>query len=254
MSAAPGPVIDRLVSIHAKLLQLVESITEFQGQIQQGGADGMMGWHDILSKYFLLTSYTHSVFELLIPPPSTAKAIEAHKASLGVEKPAYKTREEQRVIAGQEGEAWKRTLAQLTVHPGQAIEQERDFIVGVLLRTKQVPEIEALEGGLLKTIPSIEDPAVLYRQLIAHEKLADQALESCRKMKEAVDDREFQWKARVTGADDDDEEEVEDGSDMDEDHKDKAGPTMTRRKKETSPPRYTPVELGRFMREGVLGR
>lgn len=94
--------------------------------------------HEILSKYFLLTSYTHSVFELLVPPPSTAKAIEQHKASLGVEKPAYKTREEQRIIAGQENEAWRRTLAQLTVHPGRSIPQERDFIVGILLRTKQV--------------------------------------------------------------------------------------------------------------------
>jgi hypothetical protein len=93
---------------------------------------------DILNKYSLLTSYTHSVFDLLVTPPTLAKTVEEHKASLGVEKPAYKTREEQRVLAQQENEAWKRALSQCLVHPGKGIEPDKEFIVGVLLRTKQV--------------------------------------------------------------------------------------------------------------------
>lgn len=40
----PAPIVDRLVSIHAKLLQLVEAISEFQRQIEYGGAEGMIGW------------------------------------------------------------------------------------------------------------------------------------------------------------------------------------------------------------------
>jgi hypothetical protein len=40
----PQAVTDRLVSIHAKLLQLVESLAEFQTQIEYGGNQGMMGW------------------------------------------------------------------------------------------------------------------------------------------------------------------------------------------------------------------
>lgn len=54
------------------------------------------------------------------------------------QKPAYKTREEQRVQASLEAEAWRKTLSQTLVHPGKSIEQDRDFIVGILLRTKQV--------------------------------------------------------------------------------------------------------------------
>jgi hypothetical protein len=42
--ALPAVLVDRLVSIHAKLLQLVEAIGEFQRQIEYGGAEGMMGW------------------------------------------------------------------------------------------------------------------------------------------------------------------------------------------------------------------
>lgn len=93
---------------------------------------------DILNKYSLLTSYTHSVFDLLITPPTLAKTVEEHKASLGVEKAAYKTREEQRVLAQQEAEAWKRALSQCLVHPAKGVEPDKEFIVGVLLRTKQV--------------------------------------------------------------------------------------------------------------------
>jgi len=40
----PPAIVDRLVSIHAKLLQLVEAISEFQRQIEYGGAEGMIGW------------------------------------------------------------------------------------------------------------------------------------------------------------------------------------------------------------------
>lgn len=93
---------------------------------------------DILSKYSLLTSYTHSVFDLLVTPPSLSKTVEAHKASTGAEKPAYKTREEQKVIAQQEADAWRRTLAQCLIYPGKNVEQDRDWVVNNLLRTKQV--------------------------------------------------------------------------------------------------------------------
>lgn len=40
----PNGVQDRLVSVHGKLLQLVESLAEFQQQIEYGGNEGMMGW------------------------------------------------------------------------------------------------------------------------------------------------------------------------------------------------------------------
>ena len=61
---------------------------------------------------------------------------------MGVEKPAYKSREEQRALANAEAEAWRRTLSQSLVHPGKTVDLDREFIVGVLLRTKQVCRIQ----------------------------------------------------------------------------------------------------------------
>lgn len=235
-------IVDRLVSIHAKLLQLVEAISEFQRQIQYGGAEGMIGWQDILSKYSLLTSYTHSVFDLLVTPPSLGKAAEAHKAALGVEKPRYKTREEQRVLNQLDQEAWKKTLAQSVVHPGRTVEQDRDFVIQVLLRTKQIPEVEAEETSLLASIPSLDNPVALYTSLKAHDELADKALESCKRLRESVEDREFNWKARIEG--DDDEE------DEDEDNK-KGNDHETEVHKE---PKYSLGDLARYMRDGILPR
>lgn len=78
------------------------------------------------------------MFDLLVPPPHIAQTVEKHKTAITSEKPAYKTREEQRVQASLEAEAWKKTLVQSLVHPGKAIELDREFIVGILLRTKQV--------------------------------------------------------------------------------------------------------------------
>ena len=40
----PNGVQDRLVSIHAKLLQLVEGIAELERQIEYGGNQGMLPW------------------------------------------------------------------------------------------------------------------------------------------------------------------------------------------------------------------
>ena len=217
---------------------------------------------DILAKYSLLTSYTHSVFDLLVTSPQLAKTVEAHKAALGVEKPAYKSREEQRALASAEAEAWKRTLSQSLVHPGKTVDLDREFIVGVLLRTKQacltcyrctiapglrliycplrsqVPEVEAQEADLLKSVPPISDPAALYKQLKAHDSLVDSAMDACSRLRSGVEDREFNWKARILGDDEDDEEEEEEAD--------------REPKQEIKPPKYSTEALGRFMREGIL--
>ena len=171
----------------------------------------------------------------------------------------YKTREEQRALASAEAEAWKRTLSQSLVHPGKTVDLDREFIVGVLLRTKQVcsdqpwlpqwsglrlilrsqvPEVEAQEADLLANAPPISDPTALYKQLRAHDSLVDSAMDTCSRLRGGVEDREFNWKARITGEDDEDEDEEEE--------------TDREYKQEIKPPKYSTEALGRFMREGIL--
>ena len=78
-------------------------------------------------------------------------------------------------------------------------------------------------------MPSTSDPAQLYRQLKAHDELAERATRACKRVREGVADREFNWKARVTDADDEDEVEP------------------------VKAPKYSNEAIGRFLREGVLG-
>lgn len=67
-------------------------------------------------------------------------------------------------------------------------------------------------------------------------------MDACTRLRSGVEDREFNWKARITGDDDDEEEEEaeeEEGADKD-------------LKQAIKPPRYSTEALARFMREGVL--
>lgn len=100
----------------------------------------------------------------------------------------------------------------------------------------QIPEVEAGEAALLSTIPSLEDPIALYKSLKAHDDLADKALETCKKLREAADDREFNWKARITG---DEEEEGDESKAKTEAHRE---------------PKYSTKDLARYMKDGILPR
>lgn len=108
----------------------------------------------------------------------------------------------------------------------------------------QIPEVEALEADLLKTVPSLDEPAELYRHLKVYEDLAEKALQACQRLKVGTDDREFNWKARVGPEDDEDEDDDEDN----------IARSPKNVKGAEAQPKYTTADLGRFMREGVLGR
>ena len=75
---------------------------------------------DIASRYTLLLAHTHSIMYDLVPPPTAA-------------------------VAGKEADRiWRKSLANTVVHAGQPINRESDFIVGMLLTTKQVCKIQTL--------------------------------------------------------------------------------------------------------------
>lgn len=83
----------------------------------------------------------------------------------------------------------------------------------------------------------------MYKSLKAHDDLADKALESCKRLREGVDDREFNWKARITGDDDEDDDE-----DLD---------TAKRKKSEREAhkePKYSTHDIAKYMRDGILPR
>lgn len=67
---------------------------------------------EIVARYTLLLSHTHSIASQLVPPPPSG--------------------------AEDETQGWQKTLANVVVHPGQAVDEDKDFLVGVLLRTRQV--------------------------------------------------------------------------------------------------------------------
>lgn len=108
----------------------------------------------------------------------------------------------------------------------------------------QIPEVEAGEAALLATVPSLDDPVALYKSLKVHDDLADRALESCKRLREGVDDREFNWKARMTADDDDEDEDL-----TAEQKKNKKLEREAHKE-----PKYSIQDISRYMREGILPR
>lgn len=102
----------------------------------------------------------------------------------------------------------------------------------------QIPEVEKQEAELLAAVPPITDPVELYKRLKAHEDLTAKALASCKRMRERIDNRDFNWKARPAAEDDEEEDDDEDEP----------------RPPADAQPKYTTQQLVRYMQTGQLQR
>jgi hypothetical protein len=68
---------------------------------------------EIVARYTLLLAHSRAITSQLVPPPPLS-------------------------LTGQDAEkAWNKSLAQSVVVPISNIEQDKEFVVGILLRTKQ---------------------------------------------------------------------------------------------------------------------
>lgn len=122
MNVGPAPDLDPL---RLKLVQLVDSIADTQGQLHFASistpqpstqAPGVLPWHDLLARYNLLLSHALGLGTLL--------------SSVG------DNREPKR---GEEGRDKKKEIWDgSVVVPAEPVEESKDWLVGMLLRTKQV--------------------------------------------------------------------------------------------------------------------
>jgi hypothetical protein len=148
----PGLPVDMLVQLRAKIDSLVEAIYHLETQINDGGDQAFHPWSsaapltpsviitvadllaikiisglfrpELLSKYQTILSFTHSLSASLIPPPPP---------------PIPKGDELQRERDRREYErAWKRTTANVVVHPSKPAEMEQASRLLNMLVTKQV--------------------------------------------------------------------------------------------------------------------
>lgn len=125
---------------------MIDSIATLQAQIEAGdyyggGPGMMMPYSELLSRFNVLVSHAHSLSSFLVPPPPLEDETRRQKFATNWEREET-LRERQRLE--------DKTFANVLVHPAtKEVEEERDWLVGALLRTKQV-SVSTTSHRLLK--------------------------------------------------------------------------------------------------------
>ncbi|KEI42228.1 uncharacterized protein L969DRAFT_84093 [Mixia osmundae IAM 14324] len=151
MAALPpglGPdnaTIDALLKAHRSILTTMDQIATLQLQLQWGvEQDLIMPWQEMMTTYSSIISSAHSISQRLVMPPPPLPTAPAN---------AYERKQQQdkHIVAS------KRSLGRVVVHPAIALEQDNEWISGLLTRTKLDLAHEARETAHLHRLGLVPD-------------------------------------------------------------------------------------------------
>ncbi|POV94656.1 hypothetical protein PSHT_16084 [Puccinia striiformis] len=141
--------IDSLDTIRSKLVQLIDAITGFRSQLETSPlAPNSLSYPTLISKFLILLNHTEALSQALnTPVPS--QPIDRF------ELPSVRAEREERE-KWEHGPAKQSVLGNLAAVPRglEGLEDGKEWIVGVLTRTKLAPEIEKDEQDLLSLLPA----------------------------------------------------------------------------------------------------
>ncbi|KAF8513071.1 hypothetical protein JB92DRAFT_2925294 [Gautieria morchelliformis] len=194
--------VAHLESLKYRVTQIMESITALQFLVDANGAPAMPPWPDILARYNLLLSQTHSLSVSLSfalaqhqqqPPPQNAPA---------------------------------NPFQNLALHPGLAIpEQQLDNAVAPLLRNQPTMQVLREEEASVRSIAAVIKSATPEGlPAIPGVEGCEQVVQECLEVKRAHDSRveraikavallrdRYEWRARVEAGDEPEEQEQDEG-------------------------------------------
>ncbi|BGP43003.1 hypothetical protein JCM10450v2_007122 [Rhodotorula kratochvilovae] len=253
-AAQTGPDLDPL---RLRLVQLIDAVTVLHTQLSylafhsptpSSANPGVLPFPELVARYNTLLTH-----------------ITALQGLLSSEQDKEKERERERDEGAQGGAAGRRRRAErdrdlkrekwdsLSIVPAEKVDEAKDWIVGMLLRTKQTPEVEASQAELLASLPepfasalsaasnpSSSSPS--FTSLASdHARLVTVAYDRLSALKEFnSQNEEWDWKARVEL--DEDEVDEGEGEAMQVDAKAKEGDEGQRA--------WTPQEVQVYMRTG----
>ncbi|KAG8221536.1 hypothetical protein J3R82DRAFT_1754 [Butyriboletus roseoflavus] len=120
--------VAQLESLRFKANQIIESIQALQRTIDAGGLQVMPAWPDILSKYNVILSQTHSFYSSLSSPPSATHTQQS-------QQPA------------------KSPYENIALHPGIAMtDQQLDNDLIPLLRNQQTTDVLRMENATVRRL------------------------------------------------------------------------------------------------------
>jgi len=198
--ATPGLPVAQLESLRFKANQIIESIQALQRTIDAGGHQVMPAWPDILSKYNVILSQTHSFYSSLSSPPSATQQSQSQTKS---------------------------PYENIALHPNVAMtDHQLDNDLIPLLRNQQTTDVLHMENATVRRLAecmvtrgaiatsSLEgqnnQPAPGFGTALRQRVTYDDVLRECAEVRDAHDHRveravravlmlrdKFDWKQRV---------------------------------------------------------
>lgn len=146
----PLSAVSQLESLRFKSTQIIESIISLQRLIEAGGQNALPTWPDILAKYTLLLSQTHTFSSgLLRSGPNNAGTSAGGANSAKNAAPSTAN-----------AQLSKNPLAKLALHPSIALQEtqlDNDLIP--LLRNQQTTQVLRLESDTVRRLSSYLNPS-----------------------------------------------------------------------------------------------
>ncbi|GAA6052947.1 hypothetical protein JCM3770_006748 [Rhodotorula araucariae] len=245
-------------SLRLRLVQLIDAVTVLHTQLSylafhsptpSSANPGLLPFPELVARYNTLLTH-----------------ITALQGLLSSEQDKEKERERERDEGAQGGAAGRRRRAErdrdmkrekwdsLSIVPADKVDEAKDWIVGMLLRTKQTPEVEASQAELLASLPepfasalsAASNPSSTSTPSFVslasdHARLVTLAYDRLSALKEFnSQNEEWDWKARVEL--DEDEVDKGEGEAMQVDVTGKEGNGGERA--------WTPQEVQVYMRTG----
>ncbi|EGF98733.1 uncharacterized protein MELLADRAFT_79628 [Melampsora larici-populina 98AG31] len=174
--------LDTFDTIRSKLVQLIEAVTTFRFQLESAPhTSNSLTYPTLISKFLILLNHTEALSQA-INTPAAAKPINRF------ELPQFRAEREER-SKWEDGPSKRSLIGNLAVVPRglEGLEDGKEWIVGVLTRTKLAPEIENVEQELLDLLPPPPptDPSPpTIRSLMKHVKhltsLHEEHITNCR--------------------------------------------------------------------------
>ncbi|GAA5996791.1 hypothetical protein JCM5350_007791 [Sporobolomyces pararoseus] len=214
------PDLDLLRPRLAQLINSISNLTShllhsFHNSPPSSSIPPTLPFPDLLNRYSLLISQFNSLIGLISSQGDLERERDrpqegATRAGAGTTTTGKRKKEERDT----KRDKW----AGVSIVPSEPVEESKDWIVGLLLRTKQTPEVENRQTQLLESLPSqfksaisssTTDPSQFTNLLAAQTRLVNSAYDRVNAAKEySGDGEEWDWKGRV-GLEDEEEEEQE---------------------------------------------
>ncbi|GJN93205.1 hypothetical protein Rhopal_006252-T1 [Rhodotorula paludigena] len=217
-SASTATAHPDLDPLRLRLVQLIDAVTVLHSQLSylafhaptpSSANPGTLPFADLVARYSLLVTHLAALQGLLSSEQDRDKELERERAegasggAAGRRRRAERERDHKR-------EKWDA----LSVVPAEKVDEAKDWIVGMLLRTKQTPEVEASQQALLASLPepfssALSSAPSTFPALAAdHARLVSLAYDKVLALKEFnSENEEWDWKARVELDDDDADDE-----------------------------------------------